>query len=483
MSEKKSMNAVSRRNFLKTLGLGAAAFSIVPRYALGGPGYIAPSDTLYIAGIGVGGKGESDLTGFAGSPDGKIKGNPKAKIAFLCDVDDRQAAKSKANFPNAKYYKDYRIMLDKESKNIDAVSVSTPDHTHAVITMAAMQRGKHVYVQKPLTHDIYEARMLTEAAKKHKVVTQMGNQFASADFVRTTKEYVDAGLIGDVTNVITWTNRPVWPQGIPTPTGKYEVPKEVDWDTWLGPAKYIDFNPAYLPFNWRGWWPFGTGALGDMGCHIMDAPFRILPIDFPSDVECSATTAWADFFKEANYADSCPASSIIHLKFPRTDGKGDIKFTWMDGGLLPKRPDELLPDEPLGGNGYIFEGTKGKILGNYTQNPILLPSSRMKEVTIPTPTIPRIAGAEAGHYTQWVDACIAGYGKIQLSSPFEYAGPFTEAVLMGNLAIRSYGMRGPDGKTYPGRKKLLWDAKNMKITNFDDANQFVKREYRSGWSL
>jgi predicted dehydrogenase len=483
MSEKKSMNAVSRRNFLKTLGLGAAAFSIVPRYALGGPGYIAPSDTLYIAGIGVGGKGESDLTGFAGSPDGKIKGNPKAKIAFLCDVDDRQAAKSKANFPNAKYYKDYRIMLDKESKNIDAVSVSTPDHTHAVITMAAMQRGKHVYVQKPLTHDIYEARMLTEAAKKHKVVTQMGNQFASADFVRTTKEYVDAGLIGDVTNVITWTNRPVWPQGIPTPTGKYEVPKEVDWDTWLGPAKYIDFNPAYLPFNWRGWWPFGTGALGDMGCHIMDAPFRILPIDFPSEVECSATTAWADFFKEANYADSCPASSIIHLKFPRTDGKGDIKFTWMDGGLLPKRPDELLPDEPLGGNGYIFEGTKGKILGNYTQNPILLPSSRMKEVTIPTPTIPRIAGAEAGHYTQWVDACIAGYGKIQLSSPFEYAGPFTEAVLMGNLAIRSYGMRGPDGKTYPGRKKLLWDAKNMKITNFDDANQFVKREYRSGWSL
>ncbi len=483
MAEERLINTVSRRNFLKTLGLGAAAFTIVPRHVLGGNGFNAPSDTLYIAGIGVGGKGESDLTGFAGSLDGKVKGNPKAKIAFLCDVDDRQAAKSKTNFPKAKYYKDYRVMLDKESKGIDAVSVSTPDHTHAVITMAAMQQGKHVYVQKPLTHDIYEARMLADAAKKYKVVTQMGNQFASADYVRITKEYVDAGLIGDVTNVITWTNRPVWPQRIPTPTGKFEVPKEVDWDIWLGPAKYIDFNPAYLPFNWRGWWPFGTGALGDMACHIMDAPFRILPIDFPTEVECSATTAWSDFFKEANYADSCPASSIIHLKFPRTDGKGDIRLTWMDGGLLPKRPDELLPDEPLGGNGYIFEGTKGKILGNYTQNPLLLPSSRMKEATLPAPTLARVPGGDAGHYTQWVDACIAGYGKMQLSSPFEYAGPFTEAVLMGNLAIRSYNMRGGDGKGYPGRKKLLWDAKNMKITNFDEANQFVKREYRDGWKL
>ncbi len=431
--------------------------------------------------MGVGGKGESDLTGFAGSPDGATKGNPKARIAFLCDVDDRMAVNSVKNFPKAKYYKDFRELFDKESKNFDAVSVSTPDHTHAVITMAAMQRGKHVYVQKPLTHNIHEARMLTEAAKKYKVVTQMGNQYASADYVRITKEWVDAGLIGDVHTVWTWTNRPVWPQGIPTPTGKHEVPKEVNWDLWLGPAQYIDFNPAYLPFNWRGWWSFGTGALGDMACHIMDAPFRILPIDYPSEVECSSTTAWEDFFKEANYADSCPASSIIHLKFPRTDGKGDIKFTWMDGGLLPKRPDELLPDEQMGTNGYIFEGTKGKILGNYQTNPRLLPTSRMNEVTLPAPALERVPGGEAGHYTQWVDACLAGYGKTKLSSPFEYAGPFTEAVLMGNLAIRSYAMRNDKG--YPGRKKLLWDAKNMKITNFDDANQFVKREYRNGWSL
>ncbi|MGE0772906.1 MAG: Gfo/Idh/MocA family protein [Cyclobacteriaceae bacterium] len=480
---------VSRRKFIQQAGMAAAAFTIVPRVVLGGPGHIAPSDTLYIAGIGVGGKGTSDLTGFAGSPDGKTKGNPRAKVSFLCDVDDRMAIESIKNFPKAKYYKDFREMLDKEGNSIDAVSVSTPDHTHAVAAMAAMQRGKHVYVQKPLTHNIFEARMLTEAASKYKVVTQMGNQYASADHVRVAKEWVDAGLIGEVTKVTTWTNRPVWPQGIPAPTGKHEIPKELNWDLWLGPAEYIDFNPAYLPFNWRGWWRFGTGALGDMACHIMDAAFRILPIDYPTEVECSATTAWEGFFREANYTESCPASSIIHMKFPRKDGKGDINFTWMDGGLLPERPEELLPDEPMGDwdGGYIFEGAKGKLMANYNTAPVLLPTKRMKEVEFPKPSVPRVEGEEAGHYTQWVDACIAGYGKMQLSSPFEYAGPFTEAVLMGNLAIRSYGMRqyADNGRnwSYPGRKKLLWDAKNMKITNFDEANAFVKREYRKGWVL
>ncbi len=477
-------NEVSRRKFIQQAALGVAAFSIVPRFTLG-KGFIAPSDTLYVAGVGVGGKGEFDLVGVAGSPDGKIKGHPKAKISFLCDVDDRMAVKSKQNFPKAVYYKDFRVMLDKEAKNIDAVTVTTPDHTHAVIAMAAMQRGKHVYVQKPLTHNIHEARMLTEAAKKYQVVTQMGNQYGSSDYVRTAKEWVDAGLIGEVTNVLAWSSRPVWPQGIPTPSGKYDIPKELDWDLWLGPAKQTEYNPVYLPFNWRGWWNFGTGALGDMACHILDPAFRILPIDYPTEVECSTTTAWEGFFNEANYVDSCPASSIIHLKFPRKDGKGNITITWMDGGLIPKRPNELLPDEVMGGgdigNGYIFEGTKGKLMANYNMSPVLLPTSRMKKATFPKQTIPRIAGADMGHYTEWVEACLAGYGKKQLSSPFEYAGPFTEAVLMGNLAIRSYAMSKDEG--HPGRKKLLWDAKNMKITNFDEANQFVKREYRSGWSL
>lgn len=474
------MQKQSRRNFLKTAGTAAAAFTILPRFVLGGNGFTPPSDTLYIAAIGAGGKGGDDTFGLAK--------HPKAKIAFLCDVDDRQAAPTRKNFPDAKYFRDFRELLDKEDKNIDAVSVTTPDHTHAVIAMAAMKRKKHVYLQKPLTHDIYEARMLTEAAKKYQVVTQMGNQFASADFVREAKEMVDAGLIGNVTRVDTWTNRPVWPQGIPKPTGNYEVPKELDWDLWLGPNQTIDFNPAYIPFNWRGWWQFGTGALGDMACHIMDAAFRILPIDFPTEVECSTTTAWEDFFKVASYNDSCPSSSIIHMKFPRKDGKGDIKFTWMDGGLLPERPEELLPDETLGDDagGYIFYGTKGKLMGNYAMKPVLLPTKRMKEVSIPKQTIPRIKGAEWGHYTEWVEACLQGYGKKQLSSSFDYAGPFTEAVLMGNLAVRSYQLQkiAANGDiSYPGRKKLLWDAKNMKITNFDEANAFVKREYRNGWTL
>ena len=476
--KKKFNHQRSRREFIKNTSLAATGFFIVPRHVLG-RGYVAPSDKLRIAGIGAGGKGQSDLSEFAKSPN--------ASIVAMADVDDRQSAKSRTNFPNAKYYKDFREMLDKEKNNIDAVSISTPDNTHAVATLAAMQLGKHVYTQKPLTHDIFEARVLTEAAKKYKVVTQMGNQGGSGDGVRKMKEMYDAGMIGDVHSVQCWTNRPVWPQGIPTPTGSFEVPSELNWDLWLGPAKKIDYNPAYLPFNWRGWWAFGTGALGDMACHIMDPVFRILPIDYPSEVEASVSGNWKGFFSESNYIDSCPPSSIIHLGYPRKDGKGKIKVTWMDGGLLPERPDELLPDEQMGNwdGGVIFEGTKGKLMADcYGANPRLLPTKLMKEAKMPAEKIKRVP---EGHYVQWVNACIAGYGKGQTSSPFEYAGPFTESILIGNLAIRSWMMQNPKmkgwGDKYLGRKKLLWDAKNMKITNFDEANQFVKREYRDGWNL
>ena len=474
----KKKNKSSRRNFLKNTSLAAAGFMIVPRHVLG-RGHIAPSDKLNIAGIGVGGKGESDLAEFAKSP--------KANIVALVDVDDRAAVKSRGRFPKATYYKDFREMLDKEKNNIDACSVSTPDNTHAVAAIAAMQLGKHVYVQKPLTHDIYEARILTEAAKKYKVVTQMGNQGASGDGVRRAKEIYDSGAIGDVHTVYTWTNRPVWPQGIPTPTGKFEVPKELDWDLWIGPAKMIDYNPAYLPFNWRGWWAFGTGALGDMACHIMDPVFRILPIDYPSDVEASVSGNWKGFFAEANYVDSCPPASIIHLTYPKKTGNGNIKVSWYDGGLLPPRPEELGPEEEFGNwdGGVLFIGTKGKLLADcYGANPRLLPTTKMKEVTLPKQTIARVP---EGHYVQWVNAAIDGYGKGKTSSPFEYAGPFTESILIGNLAIRSYMMQNPKmkgwGDKYLGRKKLLWDAKNMKITNFDEANAFVKRDYRDGWKL
>jgi len=466
---------MDRRNFIKTAG-AATAFTIVPRHVLGGYGYIAPSDTVYIAGIGVGGKGTSDLTECAKSKH--------AKITLLCDVDDKMAAQSRKNFPDALFYKDFREMLEKEHKHIDALTVSTPDHTHAVAAMAAMQLGKHVYVQKPLTHSIGEARALTEAAAKYKVVTQMGNQAASGEPVRRMKEIVDAGLIGEVTRVYAWSNRPVWPQGIAAPKGKHDIPPELDWDLWLGPAEKTEYNPAYHPFNWRGWWRFGTGALGDMACHIMDPVFRILPIDYPTEVECSATAAYEGFFREAHHMESCPASSIIHLKFPRTDGKGVIQLTWMDGGLRPQMPDGIMEEDEVFNldNGVIFEGSKGKMIGNQGIHPLLLPRSLNEEIARVPLSEKRVP---EGHYVAWVEACMKAVEESDLSSRFEYAGPFTEAVLMGNLAIRSYQhyTEGSGGTAYPGRKKLLWDAKNMSITNFEPANEFVMRQYREGWSL
>ncbi len=462
----------SRRNFIRNSAIVGGSFFILPRHVLG-RGFIAPSDKLNIAGIGVGGKGESDLMEFAKSPN--------VNIVALCDVDDREAANSRKRFEKAKYYKDYRELLDKEKNNIDACSISTPDNTHAVATLSAMQLKKHVYTQKPLTHDIYEARILAQAEKKYKVVTQMGNQGASGSGVRKAKEIYDAGLIGNVVEAHAWTNRPVWPQGVPTPTGSFEIPKELDWDLWLGPAKHIEYNPAYLPFNWRGWWAFGTGALGDMACHIMDPIYRILPIDYPNSAECSIGSIYKQMWTAENYAESCPASSIIHLNYPTKDGKSNIKISWHDGGLLPERPDELLADEPLGNGdgGVLFIGTKGKLLLDcYGANPRLLPTKLMKEKQIPADTVKRVP---EGHYLQWVNACIAGYGNAKTSSPFEYAGPFTESILMGNLAIRSWMLRV--GDQFPGRKKLVWDAANMKITNFDEANQFVRRDYRPGYNL
>ncbi|WP_341842031.1 Gfo/Idh/MocA family oxidoreductase [Chitinophaga caseinilytica] len=469
-------NQISRRSFLTNSATAAAGFMIVPRHVLGGPGYTAPSDRLRVAGIGVGGKGDSDLSEISKGP---------ADIVVLCDVHDSRAAGSVKRFPKAKYYRDYREMLDKEHKNIDAVTVSSPDHNHAVQAMAAMQLGKHVYVQKPLTHDIYEARMLTQAAKKYKVVTQMGNQGASGDGVRQLMEWYNADLIGDVHTVYCWTNRPVWPQGIPWPAQPGTKPADLDWNLWLGTAPQKDFVDKLVPFNWRGWWDYGTGALGDMGCHIVEPPFRVLGLGYPVSAEASVGSVYVDEFKQGYFPESCPPSSHVIMTFETK--RGPLKLHWMDGGIQPARPEELGPNERMGdgGNGAIFEGTKGKMMcGTYGMYPSLLPSKRNAEVNVKQ----TIARVPEGHYVQWVNACIAGYGKKELSAPFEIAGPLTETILMGNLAIRSYDIRKPkaDGKgfDYPGRYiKLLWDGPNMKITNFDEANQFVKRTYRDGWTL
>ncbi|MEO6229244.1 MAG: Gfo/Idh/MocA family oxidoreductase [Ferruginibacter sp.] len=475
MNEKK-INDSSRRNFIKTGAMAAAGFMIVPRHVLGW-GFVAPSDKLNIASVGAGGKGQSDIANFFNS------GN--ANIISLCDVDDRAAAKSKADFPKASYYKDFREMLDKEGKNIDAVSVSVPDHAHAVPALMAMKMGKHVYVQKPLTHDIYEARILTEAARKYKVVTQMGNQGSSGDGVRTMQDWYKAGLIGDAHTVRCWTNRPVWPQGGGYPTKKDAIPAELDWNLWLGPTAFHEYHEGYVPFNWRGYWDFGTGALGDMGCHIIDPAFKVVGLGYPSEVECSVADVYEKMWNPVYHPESCPPASSIKMKFPGHKGKPTVKLTWMDGNIRPERPDELGADEQMGNSdgGAIIEGTKGKMMcGCYGANPTLLPTSKMKDLKDIPKTVERVIGGQEGHYAQWVNACIAGYGKAQTSSNFDYAGPLTETVLFANLALRSWNLKDSTGN-FPGRKKLLWDADNMKITNFDEANQFVRRQYRDGYTF
>ncbi len=478
----KNTIANSRRKFIQNTAFSAAGFFIVPRHVLG-RGYVAPSDRLVIAAIGAGGKGADDIDHFYKSGH--------AEIGFLCDVDDRQSNETRKKFPKAKYYKDFREMLSKEEKSIDAVSVSIPDHQHAVAAMAAIERNKHVYVQKPMTHDIFEARMLTKAAHRFKVVTQMGNQGASGDGVRQLQDWYAAGKVGDVHTIYCYTDRPIWPQGVPRPIAASVIPTELDFNLWLGTAPKKRYFEGLLPFNWRGWWDYGTGALGDMACHIMAPAFAVLDLGYPVSAECSVATKYIENWNKAYYPESGPIASHITLTFKGKNGKPDVELHWMDGGIQPTRPEELLPNEKMGdgGNGIIFMGTKGKMMaGTYGADPQLLPTSRTKEEKVPQ-TIARVKDGEEGHYAAWVEAAMAGYGStkaINLSSHFDIAGPLTESILMGNLAIRCYDIRKKVGEEieYPGRSiKLLWDGLNMKITNFDDANQFVKRNYREGWTL
>lgn len=491
-NQNNAQNGNSRREFLKNSALAFAGISIVPRHVLGGKGFVAPSDKLNIASVGCGGKGWSDTL--------NAWNNGAENIVALCDVDFVRAKQAAEKWPNAKRYKDFREMLDREKGNIDAVTISTPDHTHAVIAMAAIQLGKHVYVQKPLTHNIYEARMLTEAARKYKVVTQMGNQGASGDGVQQMIKWFDAGLIGSVSEAYVWTNRPVWPQGIPVPSGKHEIPADLNWDGWIGPAQLIDYNPAYHPFKWRGWWAFGTGALGDMACHLLDPAYRTLGLGYPLEVEASVGSVFLKDWTPEYIPEGCPPSSHVQLKFgPSAKNKAEVKLTWMDGGMRPFHPDLIPADEPIGeadsSNGVILIGTKGVMTcGTYGINPkLFFGKKKPKDDEIAKYKYePKNAKLpENGHQQHWTKACKAGFDSAEhkeLTSSFDFAGPLTESILMGNLAIRSYNLRSPrkdrpNTFDYPGRKKLLWDGPNMKITNFDEANQFVKREYRNGWSL
>lgn len=483
--------STSRRSFIKSSALAASGFFIVPRHVLG-KGFTAPSDKLNLASIGAGGKGSSDIA--------NAYNNGVNNVVALCDVDFARAKASIDKFPNAKRYKDFRVMLEEMKGDIDAVVISTPDHQHAVAAMAAMQMGKHVYVQKPLTHDIYEARKLTEGARQYKVVSQMGNQGASNPTQKVMMDWLDKGLIGKVSDVHIWTNRPVWPQGSPVPTDKPKLIDSMDakdWDLWVGTASWVDYHPLYHPFKWRGWWNFGTGALGDMGCHLIDPAFRVLGLGYPTEVECSVGQVFLQDWTPEYNPEGCPPSSNVQLKFPATKrNNSPVTMTWTDGGIRPFHPEWIPANEPLAeadsANGVLMIGTKGVMTcGTYGNDPKIYLKNGEK-ITMPKPDPNFRSMPEHGHQASWAEACKAGFGSKahkELSSSFDYSGPLTETVIMGNLAIRSYMLRKPNGSSgrnnfnYDGRKKLIWDGPNMQITNFDDANQFVKRQYREGWKL
>lgn len=459
MDDNTPKSGLTRRQFLGTAASAAAGVMVVPRHVIGGRGYTAPSDKLNIGGVAVGGKGFSD-----------IQAASTENIIALCDVDDEKMAgflgsdqhsdERKAMYAKAAKYRDWRRMLDAE-KSLDAITVSTPDHNHAVIAMAAMKMGKHVLIQKPLAHTIKEARRLAEEAQKRNLVTQMGNQGHSKEGARLICEWVWDGAIGDVTEVHVWTNRPIWPQGIDAPKEIPSVPPNLDWDIWLGPAPWRPYHPALTHFNWRGWWDYGTGALGDMGAHLIDQPFWALKLGHPLTVEASSSRYTKDSF---------PVAEIVTYQFPARGTMPPVKMVWYDGGLMPPRPDILEKGRMMGddGGGVLMVGAKGMIMcSTYGDNPRLLPEKLMQEYKRPEKSIPRSPGI----MEEWIAAIKAG--KKSTTDIPEYSGALTEVMLLGNVALRF-----KDSKTV-----LQWDPVKMEFPNLPEANPFVHKNYRIGWSL
>ena len=446
---------MDRRKFLKNSAT-VAGFTIVSSNVLGKTlGYVAPSDKLNIAGIGVGGMGRRNLSNMN-----------TENIVALCDVDWKYAQKTFDDYPKAKKFKDWREMFDKMGKSIDAVMVATPDHTHAVVSAHAMTLGKHCYTQKPLTHSVYESRLLTNLAKKHKVATQMGNQGNSFDWCRQIAEWIQSDAIGEVYEVHCWTDRPIWPQGLMKPKEGMPIPETLDWDLFIGPAENRPYNSVYTPWNWRGWWDFGTGALGDMACHIMDPIYWALDLKYPTKVNGSSTLS--NLY-------SPPHAQMVQYTFPAREKKGqvnmpEVKVYWYDGGLLPERPTELAPGQMMGDSngGIIFVGKKGKIMtGCYGMNPTLLPVTEMNHFTQPTPWIRRVPGGNGdiwntnAHEQDWIRAAKeSSRNRKEASSNFGFSGPFNEMVVMGVLAVRLQGLY----------RDLLWDGENMQFTNINDSD-------------
>jgi predicted dehydrogenase len=448
----------TRRRFLSASAAMAFGFSIVPRHVLGGPGHTPPSERVNIAGIGVGGMGGGDIATVS-----KLGTN----IVALCDVDDVRGAGSFSAFPKAARYKDFRLMLDKEAKNIDAVTVGTPDHIHAVAAMAAVRAGKHVYCQKPLTHTLHECRALTKAAADANVMTSMGNQGHATEGARLTNEWLQAGVIGEVREVHVWSDRAgkLWKQGIGRPTDTPPIPATLDWNLWLGPVRQRPYHPAYVPVSWRGWWDFGTGALGDMGCHIIDHPVWALKLGPPTTVESRTTLDGSELEGNRRNFETYPIAAMIYFDFPARGKLPPVRMTWYDGGLMPPAPAEMPTSERLPDNGVLYIGSAGKMYhSSHGGMPQLLPESLNERAR----AVPKTMQRSPGHYEEWVQACRGGK---QPAASFDYSGPLTETVLLGILSLRAPGTR------------LEWDSENQRVKNAPELNEFVHAEYRNGWTL
>ena len=523
------MSDVTRRRFVKTVAGTGAAITIVPRHVLG-RGMQAPSDTVNIATIGIGGMGanntravmsqnvvavcdidtglmERALTRFQqaasaapGTGPRGGQGRRREPSAAQKAANERRPAQNEqqnlqrfvANLPKIQKHRDYRKMLETQ-KDIDAVIVATPDHMHAPIATLAMDMGKHVYVQKPLCWSVEEARYLAKKAKEKKIVAQLGNQGHSTDDARTGYEYIQGGAIGEIREVHVWTNRPLgyWPQGVPRPApqtdngqqparwdgksvetrlaaalgGSYPVPADVDWDLFIGAAQPVDYHPIYHPFNWRGWVDWGQGALGDMGAHLIDHPFWALQLGYPTQIETLSTP-----FNGVCY----PHATVTYYDFPARGAMPPVKLTWYDGGFMPHRPDELGDMRLNADGGIMYVGSKGRMLQDtYGLNPRFLPQSLGQSLGAPKAKLPRIAHQE--HEMNWVEAI---KGQAEISAPFDYAGPLTEVMLLGVVALRAAG------------SKIQYDGANMRVTNMVqvgnntiDPNEFLKRQYRAGFEL
>ncbi|MEI6606178.1 MAG: Gfo/Idh/MocA family oxidoreductase [Verrucomicrobiota bacterium] len=447
---------MNRQDFIKTTAAAAFGFQFIPRRVLGDGVSTPPSRKINLAAIGCGGQAASDLTNMAGE-----------NIVALCDVDERRAAGMFNKYPQAKRYTDFRVMLEEMGDKIDAVLVGTPDHTHAVAAMTAMKHGKHVFCEKPLAHTVAEARAMRKEANERKLITQMGNQGHSTETIRLFREWIQDGAIGKVSEIHCGCDafQDVYCQvgNLAKVRGeRTDIPKELAWDLWLGPTKERPYNPAYLPFNWRGWSQFGGGCIGDWVCHVVDPSFWALDLDMPTSI-----LAETEGYDPDRDFDTYPAGTKITYEFPAKGQRGPVKMIWFDGKCTIPRPAELPEGKNVVGTGAVIIGDKGKIMhGSHGAGGVrLIPEAAMQAYKRPDKSLPRI---KAGHYGDWLDAIREGR---QASSPFDYGARLSEVGLLGIVAIRMSG------------QKLIYDEKAMSFTNNEAANKFLSPQFRNGWTL